>query len=281
MWSRGAGVARGVPHSVSGLNIGSAPLRVPAGAAPAAPPADGKPVNEDKVCRSPVSGIVVRVAAQVGQSLQTGDILLVLEAMKMETNITAPAAGQDCRHQREPGRRRAGRAGGGGVRIMSAQLEQVPGFLFFDHVAISVKPGELEAHVKAYQAMGFKEMHREDVLGGDQVREVLLQVGDGPNLVQLLEPLTPESPVAKQIEKNGGRGGMAHVALRVADIQKAFDYLKETRLQDHRQGAAQGLARHHGLLPASEDHRGGRVRLPAGSRAGGRSCLKPMRVPRS
>ena len=106
--------------------------------------------------------------------------------------------------------------------MMSGQLQQVPGFLFFDHVAISVKPGELEAHVQAYQAMGFKEMHREDVLGGDQVREVLLQVGEGPNLVQLLEPLTPESPVAKQIEKNGGRGGMAHVALRVAEIPEAI-----------------------------------------------------------
>ena len=153
---------------------------------------------------------------------------------------------------------------------MSAQLEQVPGFLFFDHVAISVKPGELEAHVKAYQAMGFQEVHREDVLGGDQVREVLLQVGDGPNLVQLLEPLTPESPVAKQIEKNGGRGGLAHVALRVADIQKAFDYLKEQRLQDHRQGAAQGLARHHRLLRAPQDHRDRRVRLSARSGAGGR-----------
>jgi len=75
--------------------------------------------------------------------------------------------------------------------------------------------------------MGFKEVHREDVLGGDQVREVLLQVGDGPNLVQLLEPLSPESPVAKQLEKNGGRGGLAHVAFRVTDIGKAFDYLKD------------------------------------------------------
>jgi methylmalonyl-CoA/ethylmalonyl-CoA epimerase len=110
---------------------------------------------------------------------------------------------------------------------MSAELEQVPGFLFFDHVAVSVKAGELESQVNAYKAMGFKELHREDVLGGDQVREVLLQVGEGPNLVQLLEPLTPESPVAKQLEKNGGRGGLAHVAFRVADIQKAFDYLKE------------------------------------------------------
>ena len=110
---------------------------------------------------------------------------------------------------------------------MTEPLEQIPGFLFFDHVAISVKPGELEAHVQAYQEMGFKELHREDVLGGDQVREVLLQVGGGPNLVQLLEPLTLESPVAKQIEKNGGRGGLAHVALRVADIGKAFHYMKE------------------------------------------------------
>ena len=78
---------------MGGLSIGSAPLRVPA-AAPPAPPAGSTPVNEDKVCRSPVSGIVVRVAAQVGQSLQPGDILIVLEAMKMETNITAPSAGK-------------------------------------------------------------------------------------------------------------------------------------------------------------------------------------------
>ncbi|MGA7410172.1 MAG: VOC family protein [Bryobacteraceae bacterium] len=111
--------------------------------------------------------------------------------------------------------------------MTSGEIEQVPGFLFFDHIAISVKPGELESHVKAYRALGFKEVHREEVLGKDQVREVLLQVGNGPNLVQLLEPLGPESPVAKQLEKNGGRGGLAHVALRVADIQKAFDYLKQ------------------------------------------------------
>jgi len=37
---------------------------------------------------------VIKVAAQVGQSLQTGDVLLVMEAMKMETNITAPGPGK-------------------------------------------------------------------------------------------------------------------------------------------------------------------------------------------
>lgn len=110
---------------------------------------------------------------------------------------------------------------------MSNAIEEIPGFLFLDHVAVSVRPGELEQQVATYKAMGFKELHREDVLGGDQVREVLLQVGNGPNLIQLLEPLTPESPVSRQLEKNGGRGGLAHIAVRVADIQKAFDYLKE------------------------------------------------------
>jgi methylmalonyl-CoA carboxyltransferase small subunit len=77
---------------VRGIPVGSAAVRVPAAPAPAA--GDHKPVDEAKVCRSPVSGIVIRVAAQVGQSLQTGDVMLVLEAMKMETNITAPNPGK-------------------------------------------------------------------------------------------------------------------------------------------------------------------------------------------
>ena len=110
---------------------------------------------------------------------------------------------------------------------MDAEIRNVPGFLFFDHVAVAVPPEQLEAHVAAYQALGFQEVHREDMRGSDQVREVLLQIGQGPNLLQLLTPLSPESPVAKQIEKSGGRGGMAHVALRVSDIQKAFDYMRE------------------------------------------------------
>jgi methylmalonyl-CoA/ethylmalonyl-CoA epimerase len=110
---------------------------------------------------------------------------------------------------------------------MHTEMPNVPGFRFFDHVAIAVPPGDLEAHVGAYRAMGFTEVHREDVLGTDQVREVLLRVGDGPNFVQLLEPLSADSPVAKQIERNGGRGGLAHVALRVTDARRAFDYLQQ------------------------------------------------------
>ncbi len=96
-----------------------------------------------------------------------------------------------------------------------------------DHVAVAVRRGELETQVASYKSLGFTEIHREDVLGTDQVREVLLRIGDGPNLIQLLEPLSDESPVSKLIERNNGRGGFAHMALRVASIQAAFDHMKE------------------------------------------------------
>ena len=100
------------------------------------------------------------------------------------------------------------------------KLEQI------DHVAISVPIGQMDAQVALYERMGFRVIHREEVYGGDQVREVLLQVGDSQNLIQLLEPISEASPVAKQIEKQGGRGGLAHFAFRVKNAQVAFDELK-------------------------------------------------------
>lgn len=100
-----------------------------------------------------------------------------------------------------------------------------------DHVAISVPMGQLDAQVALYGRMGFRVIHREEVYGGDQVREVLLQIGDSNNLIQLLEPLNEESPVGKQIGKQGGRGGLAHVAFRVENAQSAFDELKADGFQ--------------------------------------------------
>lgn len=50
--------------------------------------------DELKVCRSPVAGIVVRVCVQAGEELQLDDLLVVLEAMKMETSVTAPISGK-------------------------------------------------------------------------------------------------------------------------------------------------------------------------------------------
>ena len=81
-------------HVDTGLRIPAAAPTPAVNGAPKPAPSDEVPVDEARVCRSPVSGIVVRVTSQVGQKIQAGDTLLVLEAMKMETNITAPSAGK-------------------------------------------------------------------------------------------------------------------------------------------------------------------------------------------
>jgi methylmalonyl-CoA carboxyltransferase small subunit len=74
--------------------------RVPAPAPGATPPPQAGPVpaaEESKVCRSPLAGTVSRVPVQVGQAINVNDVLMVLEAMKMETVITAPIAGKVAR----------------------------------------------------------------------------------------------------------------------------------------------------------------------------------------
>jgi biotin carboxyl carrier protein len=49
--------------------------------------------SDGKACHSPVTGLVIKVNVAQGQKVETGELLLVLEAMKMETNVTAPHAG--------------------------------------------------------------------------------------------------------------------------------------------------------------------------------------------
>ena len=62
-------------------------------ALPPVPAAAAGPEISDKVGRSPVAGVVVRIPAELGQAVQAGDPVVVLEAMKMETLITAAVAG--------------------------------------------------------------------------------------------------------------------------------------------------------------------------------------------
>jgi methylmalonyl-CoA carboxyltransferase 1.3S subunit len=72
----------------------AAPVAPTLAAAPpvATPASDG--YADDKVCRSPIAGVVFKIICQVGQVLQADDLLVVLEAMKMETNITAHVPGK-------------------------------------------------------------------------------------------------------------------------------------------------------------------------------------------
>ena len=60
-------------------------------------PVNDSVADESKVCRSPVAGVVVKVSVQAAQAIQAHDVLMVLEAMKMETSITSPVSGKVAR----------------------------------------------------------------------------------------------------------------------------------------------------------------------------------------
>ena len=69
------------------------------------------------------------------------------------------------------------------MTLENFEPEKLPGFQFIDHVAIAVLQGTLDSQVNAYRKMGFQAVHKEEVLGSDQVREVLLQIGNSQSLI--------------------------------------------------------------------------------------------------
>ena len=66
----------------------------PAPAAPAAAPAAASPaLAAGEVVKSPMPGNILKINVTVGQKVNEGDALLVLEAMKMENEVAAPRSG--------------------------------------------------------------------------------------------------------------------------------------------------------------------------------------------
>ena len=93
----------GVAYSVSveETAAGAAPVAAPV-AAPAAPKAAPAPAAAPKAAagaagavtvKAPMPGNILEVRVKDGQAVQAGDVLFILEAMKMENEIMAPAAG--------------------------------------------------------------------------------------------------------------------------------------------------------------------------------------------
>ncbi len=82
-------LAPAAPAAAAPAPAAAAPApAAPAAAAPAAVPAAGtEPVN------SPMPGKIVSVLVTVGQPVKSGEVLIVLEAMKMENEISAPRDG--------------------------------------------------------------------------------------------------------------------------------------------------------------------------------------------
>lgn len=50
--------------------------------------------DDGRACRSPVAGLVIQVNVEPGQQVQSNDVLMVLEAMKMENQVTATHPGR-------------------------------------------------------------------------------------------------------------------------------------------------------------------------------------------
>ena len=82
-WGAGAAPVAAAP-------VAAAPA-APVAAAPSAPAASGAE-GAVKVS-APMPGKILAIKANVGQALKKGDVVMVLEAMKMENEIVAPADG--------------------------------------------------------------------------------------------------------------------------------------------------------------------------------------------
>lgn len=87
-----------------------------------------------------------------------------------------------------------------------------------DHIGIAVR--SLDS-AKIYEDLGLTVGHVETV-ETQRVKTAFLSVGDS-NL-ELLEPTSPDSPIAKFIEKRGE--GIHHICLRVENIEEHLERLK-------------------------------------------------------
>ena len=79
--------------SVSDAATVAAPVAPAAPAAAPATPAAPAVSAEGTTIPSPMPGTILSVSVSVGQTIKSGDVLMVLEAMKMENDIVAPCDG--------------------------------------------------------------------------------------------------------------------------------------------------------------------------------------------
>ena len=87
-----------------------------------------------------------------------------------------------------------------------------------DHLGVAV--ASIDEAMGIYRALGLAEAKREEV-PGQKVVAAFLPVGE--SRIELLEPTSADSPVAKFLAKRGG--GIHHVCFAVEDIDAALEDL--------------------------------------------------------
>lgn len=94
-----------------------------------------------------------------------------------------------------------------------------------DHIAIAVS--DLDDAIRVHTAQyGLEPLYRE-VVAEQGVEEAMIPVGG--SYVQLLQPLRPESPVGRFLERRGP--GLHHIAYAVTDIEAALVHLAAQGVQ--------------------------------------------------
>ena len=92
-----------------------------------------------------------------------------------------------------------------------------------EHLGIAVK--SIEEALPYYENVLGLKCYNIETVEDQKVRTAFLKVGDVK--IELLEPTSPESTIAKFIEKNNGRNGIQHIALRVDNIEQTIADLLE------------------------------------------------------
>ena len=96
-------------------------------------------------------------------------------------------------------------------------------FEAIDHVGIAV--ADFDAAVQYYADVFGMSVTHEEINEGQGVREAMLSVGDSGSSIQLLAPLSDDSPIAKFLNQRGP--GIQQVAYRVRDIDAVSATLRE------------------------------------------------------
>lgn len=108
---------------------------------------------------------------------------------------------------------------------MTEQLADL--FTAIDHVGVAVH--DIDAAIAFYRDTYGMALVHEEVNEEQGVREAMMAVGSSGSCVQLLAPLSPESTIAKFLDRSGP--GVQQVAYRVVDVDAVSRTLRERGLR--------------------------------------------------
>jgi methylmalonyl-CoA/ethylmalonyl-CoA epimerase len=91
-----------------------------------------------------------------------------------------------------------------------------------DHVGIAV--ADLDHAIDFYARTFGMSVAHEEVNEDQGVREAMLEVGDSGSWIQLLAPLSADSPIGRFLDRSGP--GIQQMAYTVTDISAACDHLR-------------------------------------------------------